>query len=152
MPASPLSTPLSVAKSAPVLALSTTLMVRSAAPKLIGLVKVTSDRALAEPKKRVCVPPVPTKPPLPHVSPAPLFRVTVSEVVWAANPPPPVVPPKVIVPVPATGVATRSRAKDPDVWIVPAVAAFPRTRGLLAGKALETFRARIPSCTRVCPV
>ena len=113
MPASPLSTPLSVAKSAPVLALSTTLMVRSAAPKLIGLVKVTSDRALAEPSRSW--PPVGTKPPVAQVRAALLLRVTVSEVVWAANPPPPVVPPKVIVPVPATGVATRSRAKVPDV-------------------------------------
>ena len=149
MPAPPLKTPLSVAKSAPVLPLSTILMVRWAPPKSIGLVNVTSARALADPKKRVWTPPVPTKPPLPHVRPAPLLKVTVSGVAWAANPPPPVVPPQVIVPVPATGAATRSRAKVPDAWIVPAVVELPRTRGLLAGKAPESFKARIPSCTLV---
>ena len=110
-----LSTPLSVAKSAPVLTFSTTLTVRCAPPKSIGLVNVTSANALVEPSRSW--PPVGTKPPLPHVSPAPLLRVTVRGVVWAAKPPPPLVPPKVIVPVPLTMLpeATKSRAKVPEV-------------------------------------
>ena len=134
--------------------MSLTVTLRAAAPRSIALVKVTSANALAELRIRACAPPVPTKPPLSQARPAPPFKVTVSGVAWAAKPPPPVVPPQVIVPVPATMLAagTKLRSKVPDSWMMPDVPALPSTSGLFAGRAALLLSASTPSCTLVCPV
>ena len=115
----------------------------------IGLVNSTFDNAL--PEFRLSAP-APTKPPLLQVNPAPEFRVTVSGVVCAANPPPPDVPPQVIVPSPAVGVVLRSRANVPDNCKIPVAVAVPSTSGLLAGSAPALLTASTPSVTRVMPV
>ena len=120
----PLSTPVKVAKSAPVLALSSTWIVRTNPFRLMGFRTSTSEveMALLRRKAPVEVPETPMKPPLPHVNavsvPTPP-KATTSLPPAAEKPTPAVVAvvaPKVMVPTPAAGVATRLRVKLPLVW------------------------------------
>ena len=93
-PPVPLNTPLIVAKSAPVLVLSRTLIVRTKAPRSMALRKSTEDSAEVELNAKFWTPPVPTKPPLPQVNAVGLEvppKATTKGVEWAAKPTPPVV-------------------------------------------------------------